>query len=408
MTFELPAGRSLGDIFEDMPPLEPELIHGLLRVGHKMLVASESKAGKTFLLQELAVCMAEGLPWMGFDMSRGKCLYLNFELAGPSFDHRFQSVYDAIAPERKHVSDVTVLNLRGMAPRMEELATSIIGRYADAGLAAIIFDPIYKSFGGDENSASDTAEYMGWIDRVAEGCKCSIVYCHHFSKGASGKYRNAADRASGSGVFSRDPDAIVTLTNETPGEDERIAWYERHHDEPNADAALRLTKWQVDFSVREFATPQPIHVWFDYPRHVLDESRSKPEFHSDNANADNLSRAGKKSRNLAVVESYRAIREKSGESQGVMDTAVSQESIAEAVGISPGSVRSIVKKSRELAPATLDVDGVGVAVAIPREGNGEFTCVFQGVTYSKLRVDGKAFADRRWHPTSVAKAMSLD
>lgn len=399
MTFELPAGRSLGDIFEDMPPLEPELIHGLLRVGHKMLVASESKAGKTFLLQELAVCMAEGLPWMGFDMSRGKCLYLNFELAGPSFDHRFQSVYDAIAPERKHVSDVTVLNLRGLAPRMEELATSIIDRYASAGLSAIIFDPIYKSFGGDENSASDTAEYMGWIDSVAEGCKCSIVYCHHFSKGASGKYRNAADRASGSGVFSRDPDAIVTLTNETPGEDERIAWYERHHDEPNADAALRLTKWQVDFSVREFATPQPIHVWFDYPRHVLDESRSKPEFGKNDASSDDLSRGNSKSRNKAVLEAYRSLCDDSELAHGTRDSAVSQDRIAKLSGIPVSSVRSALKKSSELAPATLDVGGAGVKVAVRRsDANADAPHCFYGTNlYVKMRDDGRPFADRRWH-----------
>ena len=395
MTFELPAGRTLGDIFEDIPPLEPELIHGLLRVGHKMLVASESKAGKTFLLQELAVCIAEGLPWMGFDVSRGRCLYLNFELAGPSFDHRFQSVYDALAPGREHVSDVIVLNLRGMAPKMEDLAKSIVARYADAGLSAIIFDPIYKSFGGDENSASDTAEYMGWVDRVAEGCGCSIVYCHHFSKGASGKYRNAADRASGSGVFSRDPDAIVTLTNEGASEEDRMAWYDAHHEKRDVESALRLTRWQVDFSVREFATPQPMHVWFDYPRHVIDGRRCKPEFWRDGQTSDTLSCIGSKSRNSAVVESYRAICDKSVDAQGVRDTAVAQERIAEDSGIPICSVRSILKKSKALAPATLDVDGVAVKVAIER-GERD-TCVFGGSKYARTQADGKTFADRRWH-----------
>lgn len=399
MSFELPAGRTLGDIFDDMPPLEPELIHGLLRVGHKMLVASESKAGKTFLLQELAVCIAEGLPWMGFDVSRGRCLYLNFELAGPSFDHRFQQVYDAIAPNMEHVSDVIVLNLRGMAPRMEDLATSIVARYAGAGLSAIIFDPIYKSFGGDENSASDTAEYMGWIDRVAEGCGCSIVYCHHFSKGASGKYRNAADRASGSGVFSRDPDAIVTLTNEGVSEDDRLAWYDAHHATLDTDAALRLTRWQVDFSVREFATPQQMHVWFDYPRHVIDESHSKAKFGNDGNSADNLSRGNSKSRNKAVLEAYRRLCDDSELAHGTRDSAVSQDRIAKLSGIPVSSVISALKKSNELAPATLDVCGVGVKVAVRRRDVSADAphCHYKTNLYVKMRDDGRPFADRRWH-----------
>ena len=36
------------------------------------------------------------------------------------------------------------------------------------------------------------------------------VYCHHHSKGAQGM-KKAMDRASGSGVFARDPDAQLDI-----------------------------------------------------------------------------------------------------------------------------------------------------------------------------------------------------
>ena len=45
-----------------------------------------------------------------------------------------------------------------------------------------------------------------------KGC---IDYCHHHSKGAQGGKRSM-DRASGSGVFARDPDAMLDMTELTP------------------------------------------------------------------------------------------------------------------------------------------------------------------------------------------------
>ena len=37
-----------------------------------------------------------------------------------------------------------------------------------------------------------------------------MIYCHHHSKGSQGNKRSM-DRASGSGVFARDPDALLDL-----------------------------------------------------------------------------------------------------------------------------------------------------------------------------------------------------
>lgn len=35
------------ELFENLPPLAPELIEGVLRQGHKMLISGASKAGKS-------------------------------------------------------------------------------------------------------------------------------------------------------------------------------------------------------------------------------------------------------------------------------------------------------------------------------------------------------------------------
>ena len=206
----LPQEESLGDL-SDLPDLAPELIGGLLREGHKMLVAAPSKAGKSFLLQELAVCIAEGRPWLGHPVRQGKVLYVNLELDGISCKHRFRDIYDAMGGNANG-DNVLVLNLRGRSVPLDKLAPTLIRRYREKGLKAMIIDPIYKVITGDENAASDMALFCNLFDSIATECGCAMVYSHHFSKGAASKYGNAADRASGSGVFSRDPDAILAMS----------------------------------------------------------------------------------------------------------------------------------------------------------------------------------------------------
>ena len=51
---------------QELPALSPEIIHGILRKGHKMLISGASKAGKSFLLIELAICITTGRKLLGF------------------------------------------------------------------------------------------------------------------------------------------------------------------------------------------------------------------------------------------------------------------------------------------------------------------------------------------------------
>ena len=64
-TDDLPDTENLADDWASLPPLADALIEGVLRQGHKMLLAGPSKAGKSFALIELCICLAEGAPWLG-------------------------------------------------------------------------------------------------------------------------------------------------------------------------------------------------------------------------------------------------------------------------------------------------------------------------------------------------------
>ncbi len=290
-TDELPGMALLSD-FADNPPEQPEeLITGVLRRGHKMLISGSSKAGKSFLLMELCIALAEGIPWLGFRCKHGKVLYVNLEIDPASCIHRFLKIYKAMGLKPKHMDDITIWNLRGHAVPLDQLVPKLIRRVRDMNLDAIIIDPIYKVITGDENSASDMAAFCNQFDRICTETACSVIYCHHHSKGAQGGKR-AMDRASGSGVFARDPDAQLDMI-ELELTDEVQNWV----------AKRGASAWRLEGSLREFENFTPVNFWFEYPLHRLDTNEDlKPLPTQGSADAGRLKSKYHKSTEFAEEE----------------------------------------------------------------------------------------------------------
>lgn len=256
---ELPDMVSL-DIFKDNPPeLLEELITGILRRGHKMLISGSSKAGKSFLLMELCIAIAEGKPWLGFQCKKGRVLYVNLEIDPASAINRFLKIYEALGLPIKNADSIVIWNLRGHAVPLDQLVPKLIRRVRDQHFDAIIIDPIYKVITGDENNASEMGAFCNQFDKICTETGCSTIYCHHHSKGAQGM-KKAMDRASGSGVFARDPDAQLDMIQLELSED--IANNVRDGNE---------TAWRLESSLREFPNIKPVNFWFEYPIHKVDD-----------------------------------------------------------------------------------------------------------------------------------------
>jgi hypothetical protein len=250
----LPDIEDLGEILDAPHDLTEELIEGTLRRGHKMLIAGPSKAGKSFLLIELAAAIASGGEWLGKQCLKGKVLYVNLEIDRNSFATRFEEIFDAQGIDRSYIKEIIVWNLRGKTPPLTDLAPRLIRRVRESGLAAIIIDPIYKVITGDENNARDMSVFCNQFDRIATETGAAVIYVHHHSKGSQiGK--RSMDRASGSGVFARDPDALLDMI-------------ELAHEDGDGDK----TGWRVEATLREFKAWAPVNLWFDFPVHRFDEA----------------------------------------------------------------------------------------------------------------------------------------
>lgn len=317
---DLPDPDSLASVWDDLPELAPPLIDGILRQGHKMLLVGPSKAGKSYALIELVCAIAEGRDWLGWQCAQGRVLYVNLEVDRASCLHRFRDVYTAMGWEPEHIGNIDIWNLRGRSIPMDKLAPKLIRRAAKKNYTAIIIDPIYKIITGDENSADQMAAFCNQFDKVCTELGAAVIYCHHHSKGAQGGKRSM-DRASGSGVFARDPDALLDfieleLTESLIEEEQNKAvcavalgqlQTAKPHDwqdivsQDDALSATRMmeickarlsaerystmtqlavhaskqvearTAWRVEGTLREFPKFAPRNVWFDYPRHRIDD-----------------------------------------------------------------------------------------------------------------------------------------
>lgn len=317
---DLPDPESLLDTWDDLPALSPPLIDGVLRQGHKMLLAGPSKAGKSYALIELCIAIAEGKKWLQWNCAKGKVMYVNLELDRASCLHRFKDVYESMHIKPANLNNIDIWNLRGKSVPMDRLAPKLIRRAAKKDYIAIIIDPIYKVITGDENSADQMAHFCNQFDIVCSDLGAAVIYCHHHSKGGQGQKRSM-DRASGSGVFARDPDALLDLIELEIGEellaqkknefscracidtlDKYSDSWEDHVSQDDmcsavqmkkacdshlegiqareAEAAVRmaekraesLTAWRIEGTLREFPKFAPVNLWFDYPAHSLDQS----------------------------------------------------------------------------------------------------------------------------------------
>lgn len=273
VTDELPDMEPLS-VYKDNPPALPEeLISGILRRGHKMLISGSSKAGKSFLLMELCVALAEGRPWLGFPCKKGRVLYVNLEIDPASAVNRFLKIYEALGIPAANMDSIVLWNLRGHAVPLDQLVPKLIRRVRDQKFDAIIIDPIYKVITGDENNASEMGAFCNQFDKICTETGCSTIYCHHHSKGAQGM-KKAMDRASGSGVFARDPDAQLDMIQ-----------LELSEDIENNVRDGGATAWRLESSLREFPNITPVNFWFEYPLHMNSSSPPKLPSRSPDATA---------------------------------------------------------------------------------------------------------------------------
>lgn len=386
---DLPDPESMADVWDNLPELAPPLIDGVLRQGHKMLIAGPSKAGKSYALIELCCAIAEGKKWLEWNCTQGRVMYVNLELDRASCLHRFKDVYTALGIAPDNLSNIDIWNLRGRSVPMDKLAPKLIRRASKKNYIAIIIDPIYKVITGDENSADQMAHFCNQFDKVCTELGCAVIYCHHHSKGAQGGKRSM-DRASGSGVFARDPDALIDLVelelnddilkqeknkavckvcegwlykydklyhasqDDLCSETQMLALCREYLENDAYECVIEdvgkvrktvesRSAWRIEGTLREFPKFAPVNLWFKYPVHNIDNIGVLKDIAVDDGMSTWKKNFAKKKTDAERKNERKNSLETAFEACGI-DDKVTVKAMAEYMGVTEKTVRNRLKE----------------------------------------------------------------
>jgi hypothetical protein len=244
---QFPQMQDTAEFFtRESPPLPPLVICHLLHQGSKMLLGGNSKGRKTWALLELAVSVACGVDWWGFNTRRGAVCYINLEIQPQFFEERLKKICEVkqVQPE---AGALWHWPLRGYAKPMDALVKELLGFLKQHRFSLVIIDPIYKtlpSIRGSENDSAMITQLLNEVESITVETKAAVLFCSHFSKGDQSE-KESMDRVSGSGAWARDPDTLLTMT---PHEEEEC--------------------FTVEATLRNLKPIKPFVVKWDYPLFV--------------------------------------------------------------------------------------------------------------------------------------------
>ena len=213
------------------------IIEGLIEQGESVAVVGSSKAGKSFLALQMAVCIAAGVPFLGRKTCRRGVLVDNLEVSEVQYKRRLRRMTDAMGVSWEQFRGTLFTNNRKNLDTTWEDA----GDTAEfLGAEVIVIDPFYQIYEGseiDEKEIKVAIEQMKSLQK--RGFTLIVVF--HAPKGYNGD-RNLIDMISGSSRLARYPESILGLLNHANREDRNLRVFSTilRNCPPMDDETLRL------------------------------------------------------------------------------------------------------------------------------------------------------------------------
>ena len=213
--------RRLGDFLDSNLPEPQPLVANVIPAGTITILAGQHKVGKTFMLTQMALTVAGGAPWIGFETTPTKVLYLNYEVAAWSYQRRIRGQLAGL--ERQGIMTPPQIDLARKNVVVESLpslrlnnrgAVGELGEYLDKGnFGMVIIDPVRGAIKGDRNKDETIDAIMqSLLDQVVKVSGAAIVLGHHMRKPQPGEALTGSTwDVKGAGAFSDAADNIIVM-----------------------------------------------------------------------------------------------------------------------------------------------------------------------------------------------------
>ncbi len=141
----LPNIRDINDLIADNPKLQKPVISGLVREGEICNIIAQPKTGKSWLILDLAISVALGIPFLGtFETSQGRVLILDNELHESTLAQRVPIVCESKEIDTTSLGGKLFVDcLRGRLVDLEKME-SFFGDIEPGKFKMIVLDAFYR------------------------------------------------------------------------------------------------------------------------------------------------------------------------------------------------------------------------------------------------------------------------
>lgn len=243
---------TLNTFLKTPPPyIEPYIEPKLLVKQSKLLMFAPAKTGKSILIENLAFCLAEGVPWIGFEIPKPrKVLYIQAEIPYEEFwdrTKRLDSSYGIYGTEAGE--NLVLAQSTGVKINTQEGFEIYCALIEEVEPEIIIYDPLYKIMKGEDTDQTAGKQVADALDQINYDYGTAQILVHNSRQAQTnqGKSFNfGASEARGHTTITQDwPDTICQFKNTQKG-----------------------LQFSVELS-RHAAMPDPVYVHFDEPSLVM-------------------------------------------------------------------------------------------------------------------------------------------
>lgn len=190
-------------------PAVPFYVRDWLPKRGKSIIYAPPKVGKSFIAMQMSRCIAYGEPFLGLPTTKGKVLYIQFELGEEILQGRLKST-------GKEYDDVYIGTTFSMKLDIKEGQAKLLTAMTAVSPDVLILDPWAKMIAGDENEGTDVRKITDFLDTVIESFGCSILIIHHAGK-------DITKRGRGSSILEGWVDSYIQMTKISKnGEDLKV------------------------------------------------------------------------------------------------------------------------------------------------------------------------------------------
>ena len=204
------------DVIADYSAKIPEkkwVIEGICTEGECVIISGDSKSGKSYLMTNLAIEAARGGMWLDrFKCKPCRVLYFNGENSINDARERFQMCCRSMKMDPNDSKKIHMFCTDGIIKTIQDLKDSLKKDINKKHYGLCILDPLYCFYRGSEIDEEDAKEFVEAIKEVCRETGAVIFCVHHHSKNGVMTYKNASNRASGSGMLQRGFSALLDVT----------------------------------------------------------------------------------------------------------------------------------------------------------------------------------------------------